>query len=364
MRHTSGNILRERTLIHPGTRGWLFFSLLLFSVLILSCASSTEEPESTPDGSDRPPVELTAEVSRAEAGISDPIFFRVTLDAEPDISVSLPEVGSRIQGLRILDFGTEGPEMKEGRMWTLAWYKLQADLVGSYLLPSFQAHYTDEEGNEQTAETPQIFVEIKSTLNPEAGEQDIRDIKPLEKTQRELPVFWIIAAAGCLLLLGAVTILLLVRRRKKAREELRLPPEELARKELRDLESTGILDEQRYREYVFNLSMIFRRYLERRYGFPALEQTTEEILAKLRKGKILEEERKREVRSFLEDTDPIKYRGLEPQGEGTGELRAQLLSFLERDPVLTTEQAGPDRDTQPPVAPGTQTLEPNTERQG
>lgn len=355
MRHSSGKNLRDKALIHPGQHGGLFFSFLLCSFLIISCASSTQDQEGTPDGSSRPPVELTAEVSRAEAGISEPIYFRVTLDAEPGITVSLPEVGSRIQGLRIQDFGTEGPKSREGRTRTQAWFKLQADLVGSYLLPSIALTYTDTEGNGQEVETPQIFVEIKSTLDPEAGEADIRDIKPIERIQREIPVYGIVLAAGGFLLLGVVAAILFFRRRRKAGEEMLLPPEELARKELRDLESTGILDEQRYREYVFNLSMIFRRYLERRYSISAVEQTTEEILTNLRRERILQEEGKKEIRSFLEETDPIKYRGLEPQGEYTGGLRTRLLSFLKRAPAPAVGEGSFTPDTKPSVEPGVQT---------
>ena len=254
----------------------------------------------------------------------------MSLETVPEVTLSPPDVGSMIEGFRILDMGMEGPKSIEGRIWSQQWFKLQADLAGSYLLPAVKVPYTDTEGNEQLAEAPQIFVEIKSALDPAAGEQDIRDIKPLEKTERQVPKVWIVLAVGSLLLVGFIVSLIIYRRKRRLSEEERLPPEELARKELQDLEATGLLDEERYREYVFTLSLIFRRYLERKFHMPAAEQTTEELLVSLRKGNNLEETLKKMAREFIEETDPIKYTGLEPKGEDTEELRLQLLGFLEK----------------------------------
>ena len=65
---------------------------------------------------------------------------------------------------------------------------------------------------------------------------------------------------------------------------------------------------------------------------PAAEQTTEELLFSLGESYNLEETLKEMARSFIEETDPIKYTGLEPAGEETEELRTKLVSFLELAP--------------------------------
>jgi hypothetical protein len=331
----------------PGVRsgGWRTAVLLvtvLTGLLALSSCAKSGKDEGKAERPARKPVELTAEVSRAEAGVSDPIEFRVTLDADPALEVSLPEAGSGIQGLRILDMGKEGPTLKEGRNVSREWYKLEADIAGSYVLPALKVSYRDLEGNEQTAETPQIFVDIKSSLNPESKEKDIRDLKPLEKIQREVPWKWIAAGGGALLALGCLAGVLLLRRRKRRLAVNLLPPEMLARRELEELEATGILEEERYREYVFNLSLIFRRYVERRFGVPAVEQTTEELLASLRQGAGLEEKAKQKIRAFLQESDPIKYCGFNPESGETGGLREMLLTFLENTAAPAAEAGAGD----------------------
>jgi hypothetical protein len=304
--------------------------LLVCCILFSGCSPNGKEsaPPDTPDAS--VPVELTAQADPAKARIGEPITFRITLEVDPSLSAELPEVGSRIQGLRVVDMGKEGPKKREGRIWSQRWYELRADLAGSYVLPAVSIPYTDPEGKDQVAETKQVFVEVESVLGQTTDEQDIRDLKSLEKANREIPRWWPLLLIGIPAILGLlVGLILYFRRKRRTREALRTP-EEIAMEELENLEAIGLLEEARYREYVFGLSLIFRRYLERRFHVPAAEQTTEEILASLRRAENFDKTLKEATRSFLEETDPVKYRGLEPQPSETETWRSRLVSFMER----------------------------------
>ena len=311
--------------------------LLLFSLFSPGCNPADSGRPETISPADGSPVSLTAEVDRAEATVIDPFTLSVTLEAEPEITISLPDIGPQIKGLRIIDMGSHGPKRRDGRIWSQRWYRLQADLTGSYLLPACKIPYTDQEGQQQIAETAQIFVEIKTVLEDETEGQDIKPLKPIKEIKRQLPLSWIYAGLGGLMLLGIIIGLLLYFQRKKQDVEKHLDPEELAQRELRHLETTGLLEEKRYREYVFGLSLIFRRYLERKFELPAAEQTTEEILASLRKNQILDSALKNMARNFLEETDPIKYRGIDPHSEETTHWRAKLLAFIDQAARPTPE---------------------------
>jgi len=304
--------------------------LVACCILFVGCTRDGKEPSPTDAPEASAPVELTTQADPAKARIGEPITFRITLEVDPKLSAELPEVGSRIQGLRIVDMGKEGPKKREGRIWSQRWYALKADLAGSYVLPAVSIPYTDSEGKDQVAETNQVFVEVESVLGQTTDEQDIRDLKPLEKAKREIPGWWPLLLLGILAIFGLLAGLILYFGRKRKTWEAHRTPEQIAMEELENLEATGLLEEARYREYVFGLSLIFRRYLEGRFRVPAAEQTTEEVLASLRKAKHLDRSLKQAARIFLEKTDPVKYRGLEPQPEETETWRSQLVSFMER----------------------------------
>ncbi|RKX70588.1 hypothetical protein DRP53_04450 [candidate division WOR-3 bacterium] len=70
-----------------------------------------------------------------------------------------------------------------------------------------------------------------------------------------------------------------------------------------------LIEANRFRELYYTLSEILKRYLERRYGFLALEQTTTEIKRSLRRHRIRERDR---FGRFFDRADLVKYARSEP----------------------------------------------------
>ena len=334
-RSAEKTVLSLRALRRFGPVCCLALSVLV-AVGAAACKTGPSSPavssgQEVPKAAERPAVEVRAEVDRAEVLVGEPVVFRVLLSAAPNVSVSLPDVGGRIQGLRIVDMGQDAPREIMGRRESGRWYRLEADLSGSYVLPVIKVPYTGPDGKEAWAETEPVYLKV---LPPKplssAGEKpaDIRDLKPLVEIRRPLPVRWILAASALLAAAAGAGFLLWRRGRRKTATPP--TPEEHARRELADLDASGLVEEQRFREYVFGLSLVFRRYLERKFGIPAAEQTTEEVLQGLRNSQRLGDDLKRTARAFLEGTDPIKYRGLEPDRKEMESWRSELVKFVER----------------------------------
>ena len=63
----------------------------------------------------------------------------------------------------------------------------------------------------------------------------------------------------------------------------------------------------RIRDHFFELSEIFRRYLENRYLFPAQEWTTEEISYHFKNFSDLSDNQKLKAISILSESDKIKF---------------------------------------------------------
>ena len=79
----------------------------------------------TDSGKGIPTIEVQAKTDRTTATIADPIVFTISALYAPGIKVQIPEIGSQLAGLRITDFGEEGPVEIDTRSPilppTLAW---------------------------------------------------------------------------------------------------------------------------------------------------------------------------------------------------------------------------------------------------
>ncbi|MFH0924901.1 MAG: hypothetical protein V1872_04600 [bacterium] len=311
---------------------YLFASFLFFYFAVLNLSACKKSTSKKVSESNRPPVEVQAAVDKVSATIGDVITYTITINADPKIKVDIPEIGAEIAEMRVIDFGGEGPKKIEGRkVWT-KWYKLQADIVGSYIIPPVKVAYSastlisnnkepktkkQEPGNKnekKTSEvsTTQIFIEIKSVMKEGEKAQDIRDIKPLEIIPRDYKKQFIIGLISLVVILILVGgIILYLKMRKKAEEIVKRPAHEIAFDKLKRLKEEKLLEDNRFKEYYFYLTEIFKDYLERRYGFLAAERTTEELLPEIERLDITAN-LKTEARAFSKESDLVKYADIIP----------------------------------------------------
>ena len=277
---------------------------------INACSAPAPGDRNKPGAAAPPPVEFRAQVDKAAATVGDLITLTLSLSSEPQIAVRLPEAGSRIAGLRIVDDGEEGPKMVDNRTVQKKWYKFQPDSVGSYTIPALSVTYTDARGAQQELKSAQLFIEVKSVLKDKnAGATgEIRDIKPLQ----EIP--W---SPGQPLIYGALMVLLLFAGGVflfyylgKKKNQLPAPPDPAhirAFEELEQLSREQLLERGIVREYYFRLSEIFRRYIERRFHIPAVERTTEEIMPDILNLQECGSALKAEMREILRYADLVKF---------------------------------------------------------
>ena len=131
-----------------------------------------------------PPVEFKAQVDKAVATVGDIITLTLSLSSEPQIAVRLPEAGSRIAGLRIVDDGEEGPKLVDNRTVQKKWYKFQPDSAGSYIIPALSVTYTDARGAQQELKSAQLFIEVKSVLKDTERRSDRGDYGISSRSRR------------------------------------------------------------------------------------------------------------------------------------------------------------------------------------
>jgi len=309
-------------------RRFLIAVVCAWCAIMLPCCRSRQAGTSH-EKETVPPVEVKAEIDKATATTGDLIRYTLSATSDPSVRVELPEMGSRIAGLRILDMGQKGPEEKEGRIHVEKWYQLKADLIGSYIIPGAVFLSYDDKGKKKEHKTAQIFIEVKSVIEDKAAATDIKEIKPLEKIKRDYTAITLYALAGVVflaLILGGIFWYRF--KYKKAKVTPPRPAHELAFEELEGLRKEGLIEKGIYKEHYFKFSEIFRRYLERRFHFPAVEQTTEEILPAISGLTGFEERVRSGARSLLFQADLVKFARHTPTNQEVEQEYRQAVSFI------------------------------------
>ncbi|MEO6759169.1 MAG: hypothetical protein ABIO24_06920 [Saprospiraceae bacterium] len=135
----------------------------------------------------------------------------------------------------------------------------------------------------KTAETNSLDLIVIATPAP----TDLNDMAELKDIRHE-PVLWTDYLPWVFAVFGLTLLILVARwlwRRAQHRDQqsraVEMPPYELARKKLEVLARKNLWQSGQLKPYYAELTFILREYLQKRYGIPALESTTEETLAYL-----------------------------------------------------------------------------------
>jgi hypothetical protein len=190
--------------------------------------------------------------------------------------------------------------------------------------------YIEETEEKKELKTPQIFLEVISSLTNEEGEKsvDIIDIKPLQKLERELKPFIIAGCIAAVLLFVAVFIFLYLRKRKKDSFEKRRPAHLIALEDIEKLEKDGLVERGIIKEHYFRLSDIFRTYIENRFDIPAVEQTTPELIPEINRLEKIDSEVKLKAEEFLKYSDLVKFAKYSPLQEEIEANKQKIVSVI------------------------------------
>ncbi len=294
---------------------------LLYIVIVLSflgtiCTAADKASKRDPDyNKTTPSVEANAIVDKARATIGERIRFKVTVDAPEGTEIIFPEMEKELKGFDVIDSGTKLIKRKEEEVTEERWFLLETFKTGSYIIPTIAIHYRLKETmTEKEIETPEIYIEIVSSLDEKAA--DIRDIKPPVLLKKDYQKLYLLLATifGILALVGTPLFLFM---RKKRKKSVPIPPplsaHEIAYKELEKLQLSYLASKGEIKEYYYHLSNIVRHYIENRFELMAPERTTEEFLLEMTTTNKLDEIHKELIRNFLEHSDLVKFADYSPE---------------------------------------------------
>ena len=144
-----------------------------------------------------------------------------------------------------------------------------------------------------------------------------------------------VLGAWCLALGAAVALIwFLVRLIARKVKEHRMSPIERAWVELDRLIAKGLPGRGRYKDFYVELTMVVRRYVQRKYGIKAPHLTTEEFLREVHDNRIIGNNRmmgSEGLKEFLESADMVKFAGVKATPEMADSATESARGYLKSD---------------------------------
>ena len=276
----------------------------------------------------------------SETKVIDParsVFLTMELRTPHDRTAVLPDLRDRVVGFSLVeDFSEEPRKEKDGSTvqvtnWRLVpepcadVYKIRPFVVkGSPKIWKAQS----DEGKFSFIGGP-IYFENPAAREPVTGGMETDPKKDLP------PLSWrLVLSVLCIVLSAAVVVVLIwlgaryVARRVK---EHRMSPIERAWVELDRLLKKGLPGRGRYKDFYVELTMVVRRYVQRKYGIKAPHLTTEEFFAELQNSNTQTLDNSNTLRKFLESADLVKFAGVEATPEMADEATDSARGYLKSD---------------------------------
>lgn len=300
----------------------------------------------------RPAAEL--EVAPREAAVGEIVTWKAKVRHRVEDRVHLP-AGADFGGFEVQ--GKSRETLPAGADWVeeVLEVRLIAFEAGDLSIPAQELTVVDVEGRIARLEVPETPVAIRSLIANEPEPQLKADTGPGEKVlEEDYTLLWILGAVAAALLVALLTLLvrwLLARRRPRGAPPPPppRPPEEVALEKLEALGCTTLLEEGLHKEFHVLLSEALREYLGGRYGFYALESSTEEILAELDRGRLPRGAALfSRIRALLTETDLVKFAKAVPAPEESRDLLDQAVAVVH----ATTPRPAPAPTPEPAPAGG------------
>ena len=276
----------------------------------------------------------------SETKVVDPaesVFLRVELVAPQGKSATLPDLRDRVVGFsQVEDFVEEPVKEKDGSLRQVAnWRLVPEPCAETYKIRPFVVKVSPKMLRAQSDEGRYSFVggpvyfESPAAREPVTGGMEADPKKDLPPFGWKL-VGWV--ALGVFGLASLVLALwLAVRYLARRVKEHRMSPIERAWVELDRLLKKGLPGRGKYKDFYVELTMVVRRYVQRKYGIKAPHLTTEEFFAELQNSNTQALDNSTTLRRFLESADMVKFAGVEATPEMADEATDSARGYLKSD---------------------------------
>jgi len=267
-----------------------------------------------------PEVSATLNTSQILIGDQIPLTLDIRNLPSKGATVGWPRIPDSLKGWEVVDTGKVDTIRNAGLL------TLQQQLIitsfdsGSHRIPAFEFSYTIGNQAEQTLRTDTLQLMV-STIPVDTAKpfKPIKDIVAVEQPgflnktidwvkSNKMTMLWVIIA---LLAAAGLIYYLLHRKKQQLIAAHRETPVDKALRLLKELEATHYYEQGKIKEHYSLLSDIVRGYLDERFNMTAMEQTTNELLAALKRNPELRKIRP-ELKRLLRTADLAKFAKANP----------------------------------------------------
>lgn len=284
-------------------------------------------------------IDLKIEADRTEIDPGRSVFLTVTMKSPKDVKAVMPDFRDRVRGFSLAeDFAEEPVRNADGSLTEVVNWKLVPEpCAKSYKLAPFVVKASPrllsslkDEGRLSFVGGPIAFARPPARESV-TGELECDPKKDLPPLSWKLVGRITLALAALAALLAALVfgVKLLARKLK----EHRMSPIERAWVELERLLKKGLPGRGRYKDFYVELTMVVRRYVQRKYGIRAPHLTTEEFFEELAKSGRQSAAQADTLRRFLESADLVKFAGVEATSEMADAATDSARGYLKSDAV-------------------------------
>ncbi len=287
-------------------------------------------------------VTATFRGDSAKVEIGDHLKMKLVINTDPDVVVDFPTFpGDTIGKIDIvrkskIDTAKLGNRVIYSQDVTISAYE-----EGRYFFNPSKIYYL----NKATKVIDSVYTndwEFTVTTLPVDTSKPIKPIKAPLKVDYKLNEFtwWIVAAV--LLLLALIIGYFWYRRYKNkpapvvARPRPKEPAHIWAEKELKKLDQEKLWQNDKVKEYHSRLTDVLRLYLEFRFGYYAMEATTEEIISEAGRLEISMDATAR-LRDTLRLADFVKFAKMNPAPDQNMKSIQDALAFVEMTKPIVEE---------------------------
>jgi hypothetical protein len=283
-------------------------------------------------------MRVKAELDTTRILIGDQVNLWLMLEHPEGMKVDFPIITDSLAGkIEVLSTSRPDTISKTNRVLKIRQRLLATSFdTGFYIITPFVFRYNNQLDSIQTQA---ISLEVLGM--PVDTAKGITDIKPPYEIKvsfmEVLPYILVVLILG----LSLFFYFRYLRKRKSLVEivDKPLPPpipaHILALEQLDELVREKLWQQGKIKLYYSRLTHIVRQYIELRFGVPAMEETTEDIMRDFTKGRQVKEEIRLELKQLLELADLVKFAKWNPLSEEHEASQQSAYDFILRTkPVI------------------------------